>query len=186
MLGTYSRLTKQEALDLYRTQVVQDFDENEIKPEETIRRLLDDGIYFCEGTTDEKGKVLAYAYLLETDGILFLDYFAVLQAFRGKHYGTELLKTVIRKTKMPILFEVEDPKMANSQEEAEKMEKRIRFYVFVGARRSDVQVSAFGHPYILMTVNQDEKDRKTLTDQYRMIYRTILKERMERYICIND
>lgn len=185
-LKKYARLTDEEAFSLYRRQIRNDFDENEIKPEWVIRTLQESGEYFCDVMRDERGAILSYAFVLKHEDLFFLDYFATVEEERGRGFGTGMLAYLFGTYDGAWLLEVEDPERARDAREREAMMKRIRFYEHAGAARTAVQVTAFGHPYCLMVKGQNARDAEAVREQYLDVYRSIVGSNLSRVIRVID
>ena len=185
-LKKYARLTDEEAFSLYRRQIRNDFDENEIKPEWVIRTLQESGEYFCDVMRDECGAILSYAFVLKHEDLFFLDYFATVEEERGRGFGTGMLAYLFGTYDGAWLLEVEDPERARDAREREAMMKRIRFYEHAGAARTAVQVTAFGHPYCLMVKGQNARDAEAVREQYLDVYRSIVGSNLSRVIRVID
>lgn len=70
-------------------------------------------------------KIIGLLSVWQLDNLDFIEHFAIKEQFRGKGFGTEILKEHIGKTDKTIILEIEKP-------ETETQKKRIYFYEKIG------------------------------------------------------
>lgn len=87
-------LNVEQAQSIYRSQMVRDFPESELKPFASVQGMMTRGLYEPLAFYDEAGALMAYAWqaVLPQCRNVLLDYFAVLPQYRGSGVGTAVLK----------------------------------------------------------------------------------------------
>ena len=78
-------LNVEQAQSIYRSQMVRDFPESELKPFASVQGMMMRGLYEPLAFYDEAGALMAYAWqaVLPQCRNVLLDYFAVLPQYRG-------------------------------------------------------------------------------------------------------
>ena len=79
-------LNVEQAQSIYRSQMVRDFPESELKPFASVQGMMTRGLYEPLAFYDEAGALMAYAWqaVLPQCRNVLLDYFAVLPQYRGR------------------------------------------------------------------------------------------------------
>lgn len=151
-------LNDTEITSIYRSYMTQDFPQNERKPLRTILSLRKRGIYYCYGMFD-KDQLLAYAFVCGGEQACLLDYYAVCAPFRGRGYGTGMLRGMrALLPKLDLLAEVEDPEKATTPEEEATRRRRIAFYERLDFTLTDTAVCLFGVDYRIMVWHPEGRE----------------------------
>ena len=81
-------LNVEQAQSIYRSQMVRDFPESELKPFASVQGMMTRGLYEPLAFYDEAGALMAYAWqaVLPQCRNVLLDYFAVFQHL-GVHHA---------------------------------------------------------------------------------------------------
>ena len=90
----------------------------------TQKKIMNNPLYHFEVAT-ENDKLIGLILWWEFEDIKYIEHLAILPRLRGKYYGLHVLKSVIEKSKTPILLEVEHPT-------TEINKRRINFYQRIG------------------------------------------------------
>ncbi len=128
-------LNVEQAQSIYRSQMVRDFPESELKPFASVQGMMTRGLYEPLAFYDEAGALMAYAWqaVLPQCRNVLLDYFAVLPQYRGSGVGTAVLKELAAyyaPRKQSLIIECEHPAEAPEPAVARR---RIGFYLRAGA-----------------------------------------------------
>lgn len=171
--GTYmklQKLSKIDALLIYKTHLPRDFHAQEIKPLDEVSRLVEAGLYHGYGLYDGD-ELVAYAFLCHPlrGECLLLDFYAVRPAYRDKGYGTlfiKLLKEAFSRIAAGIMIEVESPESALDDAERNRCERRIAFYKRCGMRETGIETALSGSTYFVMYLpcNEDTNDSRILSE----------------------
>ena len=171
---------------LYEEKMKRDFPPNELRPYSSIKSLTKQGNYLFFGLEDG-GMSLAYASFAtdREQGVTLLDYFAVDESLRGKGIGRSFISELTTRhhdlTSDFVLIEVESTQSAQTEQQAEERERRIRFYEHCGAKRTGVFAYLFGVEYQIMVlplnaaVPSDETVKSSLESIYEIIVRPLAK-----------
>ena len=124
-------LNVEQAQSIYRSQMVRDFPESELKPFASVQGMMTRGLYEPLAFYDEAGALMAYAWqaVLPQCRNVLLDYFAVLPQYRGSGVGTAVLKELAAyyaPRKQSLIIECEHPAEAPEPAVARR---RIGFYL---------------------------------------------------------
>lgn len=140
---------------IYEERIKTDFPPMERRPLSTIRKLYRQGRYVCL-VLCEGEKLLAYATFLCDTAVdsVFLDYYAVDPAGRGKGIGSRFLSLLCEHwaNKSGMILECESPRTAKHQEERALRERRIEFYRRGGAVLTPLLWRAFGVEYRILCI----------------------------------
>ncbi len=164
-------LTYEEITKVYENYMVYDFPKNELKPLSSIERMYQQGRY--QGVILEKeDEVIAYGMLLQDseNKAYLLDYFAVLEEFRGEGYGSKALRCLLDFVEKDdlIVMEAENPKKAENSRAREIQEKRLEFYRKNGVRFTGLTSVVFDAAYVIMYLSGN--DRVLAEEEIRKIY----------------
>lgn len=167
------KMTIQEMEKIYQQQLVNDFPPNETKPFSSIKEMWEKGIYRGY-VLEENNRLCAYWYTLyiEKENIKLLDYFAVVQAYRGKGYGSlvmRYLKKQVAVSDSIIFIESENPQKSRTQEEQVVREKRLQFYQNNGAKDTEFRTGVYQADYILLALGEIV-DKRDTEDWIRRVY----------------
>lgn len=139
--------------EIYNSRMKQDFPPSELRPFFSMKQLTEQGLYRSLAYR-ENGNTLGYALFAESDSAALLDYFAVDSACRGQGIGGKFLsgiKEMAGDFAAPyVLIEVESVESAQTSEQVDERERRIRFYKHCGCVPTGVFSFLFGVEYQLM------------------------------------
>ena len=181
----YTRnLTLEEALWVYEAYVPQHFARNEVKPIKNVKRMWNEGGYSCIGFFENEEASLkditGYAFMsrninIEHPKTVLLDYLALRHEYRGRGYGSELLKLLANQKDADykaVLIETEDlDYAANDKERAERI-RRDAFYTRGGVIKTNVKTlvyrARYANWYLPLgdTVLTDEEELEEITKIY--------------------
>ena len=170
-------LTIEQIREIYAERIPKDFAPDEIKPLSRIEEALSNGRYSCYGAF-EGDQIVAYAFFVINGGYALLDYLAVREDLRGSGTGSGFLHgmaTGLLCRFESVLLESEDPDFAETDEERETMERRLRFYRKNGLTETGV-ISTVWHVHyrvLLFPVGRRLSADET-SEVYRGLYRTLL------------
>ncbi len=190
-------LSDSELLKMYQRYINEHFPADEVKPLETIERMVEMDYYYGLGLYDasedfdgeleadwlEQLPLMGYAFFVKDtkENIMLLDYFAVLEEYRNDGWGSIFLSKMrdIAEDYRGILLETEDIDFAKDEEERSLRERRDDFYARNGVVKTDVKSKLFGVNFAIWfyPVKEElsfEDCRKSLIN----IYRTIVPESM--------
>ncbi len=163
---------------VYDTYMIRDFPPVELRPFFSIRRAWARGEYAAY-VYEEKGDILAYAALCVCgESFCLLDYFAVVEKYRGQGIGSAFLKALLAVVlpKSELIVEVERVQSTHDAKEADIRQKRLSFYEKNGAVKTGVRTRIFGVNYTILCfpgerkiLSEDEYQRVVL-EVYRMAY----------------
>ena len=163
---------------LYRTRLKEDFPPDELKPLDSMRRSWENGAYECYGLFDS-ADILGYAFFVRRDRDLLLDYFAIARERRDRGLGSLFLRQLtehIRGAECAVC-EVQDPDKAESAEERMGRERRLRFYLRGGFRKTELTSVLFGVNYrILEMPGTQAHTLQQVREAYTELYRSTLPE----------
>ncbi len=171
------RLTDKETESIFREHLPNDFQHEQIKPLDVIKKLLKEGSYIGYSIM-EREDMIGYAFVFESDkNCVFLDYFAILEPYRNKGLGGEFIDKIYAcygKDSILIL-EAENPEFSESKV---LCEKRIAFYERNGVMRTRVRTRLFDYEYMIMC----KKENGNYTDSFICkktadIYRKMISEK---------
>ena len=153
-------LNVEQAQSIYRSQMVRDFPESELKPFASVQGMMTRGLYEPLAFYDEAGALMAYAWqaVLPQCRNVLLDYFAVLPQYRGSGVG-----------KQSLIIECEHPAEAPEPAVARR---RIGFYLRAGAHAAAMESRLFGVRYQIYSLPagglaKDEEIHRDLQELYR-------------------
>ena len=168
--------------NIYSTYMTADFPKDELKPLSHIHRMLDSGIYSCYGLF-EGDRLVAYAYIVNVDGIILVDYLAVLKEFRGKGIGSMLIDLLNKLyADKKILIECENVAFASSEAEAVCRKRRISFYLNAGFVLTNISSCLYGAEYTLLCLPCFEET--TLKDYKNVYLRMLGKEKFAKHLTV--
>lgn len=152
---TIRPLTGAELEAMYHAHMERDFPPDELKPLELLVRLIGEGINSVYGCFE--GEELIGYYVLarwSESRMVLLDYLAVIPERRGTGVGSYILSSVKKglEPEAYLFIESENPAYADTPEERETRQRRLRFYHRAGAVEKGVEVLLFGVQYIGLTL----------------------------------
>lgn len=132
---------------IYSDHMIFDFPRSELKPLRELLRCMREGSCRPYGLYDGD-ELTAYAVMLfdAPDAAGILDYLAVVRGHRDRGAGSEMLRRLQAALTdcAGILIEYEFPADAADPEERAVRERRERFYLKNGVRRTDIDLILFG------------------------------------------
>ena len=170
-------LTKDEVRQVYYEHLVNDFPADEVKPLRAIYRMMEEGGYDPFGLYVD-GAMKGYALFTRQESALLIDYYAIISEFRGQGYGSIFLKAMKEHYKeLPgILFEVERPEKAETEDDHQVREKRIHFYLKNGLEDTGIRVTVFGVAFrILYLTCSGPIDVDTAQRNLEQVYRFMIQ-----------
>lgn len=183
-------LSLDEVKNLYETKMRQDFPPAELRPYRSIHDLSRQGNYLCFGCL-ENGSVAAYAYFALAGRAALLDYLAVDAGLRGRGVGGKFLQGLRnlpgRFAAPGFLIEVESVENAETPEQVEERQRRIRFYLHCGCVETQVYSYLFGVEYRIYYLPlgeaplSDDEIKSALESVYRIIVPPLVEEGEEAY-----
>lgn len=185
------KLTLEQAEEIYKKHLKEDFPPAELKPFLVIRKAWMKNNYYAYGFYEKASETLcAYAFFLadHKKRALLLDYFAVSRELRGSGYGSRALEMLRRECADwdTIIIEVEDDELPGLDEETRRLRKRrIAFYTEAGCRMTTTRSRLWGVDYRIMVIplqdNQAEKNTaEKICSLYQGMYdKSILKMRFQ-------
>lgn len=179
----WRELRADERESWYRDKLRRDFPADELKPRAMIEKLIGQGRYHCYGFFDEAGHPAAYAYTMECEEYVLLDYLAVEPDARGQGIGSQvlpLLREIIGGRTM--LIEAENPACARSLSDRDTRQARIRFYQKGGMRLSGVLEDAFGVEYRILTGGRERTDEEVAGAMMDIYYAMVPEEIVRREV----
>ncbi|HEX3023488.1 MAG TPA: GNAT family N-acetyltransferase [Lachnospiraceae bacterium] len=165
-------LSATERKDFYNI-MKQDFPKSELKSFSMIEELVQKGNYLCYGFF-RGNQPYGYIYLTKSTSreCVFIDYFAVLKEHRSKGLGSTFLEELKCNLDGNILMlEVEDPIVAIDENDLNKRNRRIDFYLKNGLTMTNIKSRVFSDEYCIMAYSMDDSSRNDiLEDELADIY----------------
>ena len=150
-------LNKDEVKKIYFTKMTEDFPENELKPLNSIFKMMDDGAYDPLAVV-ENNKIIGYAFIakLKNTNYILLDYLAIFIEYRQKSAGSRVLAALKSLYSDKIIFiESENPDFMDKKEIPNR---RLNFYKRNNCVDTNVLSVIWDAPYINMYLtNMDIK-----------------------------
>lgn len=97
------------------------FPEDELRPREEQRALMDEDFYTILVDRSEEGAIAGFLAVWRFEGLLYVDHFAVNPQLRGGGIGSKMIAALKEVSDDPICLEVELPETRDAQ-------RRIAFY----------------------------------------------------------
>lgn len=97
------------------------FPEDELRPREEQRALMDEDFYTILVDRNEEGAIAGFLAVWRFEGLLYVDHFAVNPRLRGGGIGSKMIGALREVSDDPIFLEVELPETRDAQ-------RRIAFY----------------------------------------------------------
>lgn len=177
--------------EIYNSQMKRDFPPSELRPFSSMEYLTEQGLYHSLAYR-EGDRTLGYALFAENETAALLDYFAVDANCRGQGVGGKFLSGVKEMagefTAPYVLIEVESVESAQTAEQIDERERRIRFYKHCGCVPTGVFSFLFGVEYQILilplTENftpSDEDVIASLMSIYRLIVPPLVGDDDEKF-----
>ena len=164
-----------QVAELYRTRMKKDFPRSELKPLSAMRRAWEKNAYDCYVLADSG--ILGYAFFVRLGNDYLFDYLAIAEEHRDEGLGSVFLRQLADCLQDAdcVVGEVEDPDKAADEEEKALRERRMRFYLRSGYRKTELTASVFGVAYRILEVPTGrEHTTGELRRIYTELYRSIL------------
>ena len=158
---------------LYQTRLKKDFARKELRPLASLRRSWEHGAYDCYGLYDG-GALLGYAFFVRLGKNALLDYLAIAEEHRDEGLGTvflQMLASCLADADCAVC-EVEDPERAQDEETRAQRERRLRFYMRSGFRKTELTSRVFGVDYRIL---EAPTGKTHAADELRAIYTALYK-----------
>lgn len=169
-----SILTNKKALELYKSQITEDFLEPFPKYED-YKQAIEKGIYTAY-LYQEENISKAYAIIQETQDILFIPWYAVFKQYRSQGIGSKALREIKQEKNKEIILEVENEKNAHNKKELEIIEKRIRFYQKLGFQKiQQIEYQLNGEHYDLMIWGEKKSTQQAKNIIQNMYHEVLIK-----------
>lgn len=189
-------VSREQTAEIYKKHLERHFPPEEVKPLKNIYRMWDAGAYrvlgmYKQGEKQggEQSALIGYAFFAMVRDVLLLDYFAVLEPYRGQGLGSLFLRELREKLQgfTGLLIETEDAESAATEEELYERRQRDIFYERNGARRTGIRSEVYGVHYAIWDYPIEraasrEECREQLTEIYRMMLEGDRFERFFRYL----
>lgn len=175
-------LSVEQVKKVYHERMTNDFPSDELKPYDMLCKLIEKGLYDCYGII-ENDEIIGYTFLnrLEDRGDYLIDYLATLPDRRNKGLGALILKLLSEKLADAdsIIGEVENPEYAENIEDKEIQTRRYNFYLRNNFRDTNVRVSCFGVPFILIELGDSRgKSEEDIKELYKLHYKAMLPKEL--------
>ena len=190
-------LSDSELLEMYQKYINEHFPADEVKPLETIERMLKEDFYYGFGLYDasedfeeeleadwlEQLPLMGYAFFVKDtkESMLLLDYFAILEEYRNDGWGSIFLSKMkdIAEDYRGILLETEDTDFAKDEKERKLRKRRDSFYIRNGVIKTDVKSKLFGVNFAIWFYPvKEELSFADCRESLINIYKTIVPESM--------
>ncbi len=161
--------------DIYQIRMQRDFDPNELKPWSLIEKLWNRNEYAFYALTESEA-ILGYALFARKENNYLLDYLAIEENHRDRGLGSLFLKMLAEQLQDTacIVVEVEDPGKAGSPEDRALRERRLKFYLRNGYRKTGVVARVYGVDYLILEVPADaEHTAEEIFEIYTDLYRSM-------------
>lgn len=181
----YKKATLQEIEEIYNNYMKKDFPPAELKPLSAIKYSVEKGWYTMYIGYDQEG-IKGYACIADTnDGFGFLDYFAIVEKYRGTGVGTAFFASLKALGFDCIILETESIESAKNEEEDLTRKRRIAFYKRSGCMDTGCMYNVFGVEYNVFVnkeVELTEDFLAKLLSAYEYAYAAILRRDDKDYI----
>jgi len=172
------RLTAEETANVYHSYLEYDFPPDERRPLSWVLSLSEQGKYLTVGSFDVADQLVAYAFFGKSSSgkTLMMDYFAVVKDQRQCGVGSRFFRELGERFSdyLGIVYEVEAPEKAVSEDERILRRRRINFYLRNGGCMTRVYSRVYGVDYRMMYIPiqgdwDDEFVAMELEDAYRVM-----------------
>lgn len=177
-------LSLDELKKIYDTKMQEDFPPSELRPFSSMEYLIQQGAYHCFAYRDSS-ELLGYALFASSKNAALLDYYAVSSTRRGQGIGSSFLKGLREHSEQfgtpYILIEVESVESAQTPDQIEERERRIRFYKHCGCVETGVYSNLFGVEYLILILplddmpHADDEIKAALEELYRLIVAPVVE-----------
>lgn len=149
--------TEKEIEGLYTRYLVRHFPLEEVKPLKNIISMHQQGQYKVYAL-EKENIFVGYAFFscVREGEPLLLDYFAILEEYRSRGYGSELLSDLRHEMDVMVLIETEDIACAQNEAQRLEREKRDMFYEKNGVRKTSIIEHVYDANYVLWYLWKEE------------------------------
>jgi ribosomal protein S18 acetylase RimI-like enzyme len=137
-------MTPRNKLLLVRNLYESAFPSDERREFEALLDIVDTKPAFHAEVYEKEAKPAGFIFYWTFRDFVYVEHFAVAEAFRNQGYGKSYLLELCTKIALPVVLEVEKP-------ENELHRRRIRFYENIGFKVSEM-------PYLQPAYSPDKKD----------------------------
>jgi ribosomal protein S18 acetylase RimI-like enzyme len=148
----FKKVKLSEARIVYRNGILHDFPRSERISYKLFKKLVKENVmdtycYYLDGNF--------YGYIVtkELEDVIFICYLAIKENYRGKGYGSKLLKELTEnfKNKKFIILEANSESMATNDEELQTIKCRKNFYLKNGFEEiKNIEYNIYGVSYDLL------------------------------------
>lgn len=185
---TMRRLNMEQAEQIYKQYMVQDFPREELKPFSMIRKADARGEYECLGCYSGDD-FCGYAYIVQLGNEYLLDYFAVRSDLRGMGFGSSILQMLRQQypDAEAFLIESENPDLAADADALAVQQRRMQFYLRSGCLDTGVTACVFGVGYrVLELPFSGAHTPDVICAVYQRLYQSFLSEpRYQRNVTVS-
>ncbi|WP_041140271.1 N-acetyltransferase [Beduini massiliensis] len=160
---------------IFHQHIVNDFPVAETRPLKNMMQLYHTQHYKGYGLY-EQDQLLGYAFFAgdQSQDVLLLDYFAVIQNKRSFGYGSQFLQLLKKEMHGNLIIaEVESIESTPNIEEKQLRHRRIQFYLRNHFKQSSLNCRLFGVHYSLLYLSDQQIDDDTLYDYIKVLYHSI-------------
>lgn len=174
-----NKLNIRQTVAIYNRSLKKEFPINERRPLFMIIRGMIAGTYECLGAF-YKGRIIGYAFFLKHGNDYLWDYLAVLEKYRCKGVGTQIIRSVKEyyDDVDSVIGEVENPACAGPNEDKYMMTRRYNFYLRNGCVDTEVKAVTFGVHFIIIQISGKKLDAEKVAKLYLMHYKESLPRRL--------
>lgn len=165
----------QSDLDFFEKLYLESFPIDERRPLSKVKHLVENqDNYDIFIALDENGQKVGFITQWNLDSIFFLEHFAVSPNFRNGGYGKVILKTLIEKSILPFVGEIELPETSDMAARRKSFYERVGFKVWdVDYEQPPLDVGQNSIPLLLITYGDqsfeiNEIKKKLYSEVYRL------------------
>ena len=165
------KLESQRAKEIY-TYMEKDFKEDEIPEEKDFYTYVKEGsliLYAYEEENLEK----AYMVWIQKNNKVLITHLAVKEEYRSSGIGSKMIKEMQESFPQieQWIVEAETQKEAKTEEEKDKIQKRLRFYEKLGFQKQEnIDYTLYGVSYYLYTKAKENVQPEELAKTMRELY----------------
>lgn len=160
---------------IFHHHIVKDFPTAETRPLKNMLQLYHSQHYRGYGLYDHD-ELLGYAFFAgdQTQQVLLLDYFAIVENKRSFGYGSQFLQLLKKQMQGNLIIaEVESVESTENSEERQLRHRRIQFYLRNSFTKSSLNCRLFGVDYSLLYLFDQQVDDDTLYEYTKALYHSI-------------
>ena len=182
------RLDAKTLTKVYEQSMQEAFPPEELKPLKNMLEMQAEGFYDVWGYYPN-GELVAYACVCSHQTPVLLDYYAVVESYRGQGHGSAFLQALAadRERYGSMMMEVEAVASALDEDDCVKRARRLAFYERLGFRLTVTEASVFGVHYQVLD-NQDGETPHSVEEAMSSVYHYFIDNpaRYEQFIKIWD